>query len=329
MRRSPLLLVAFALTVLGCPPKPPAPGQTSLPEEEKTPSPPEVKRPAPPSPEDEQPPAPVSSEAMTQMLKDAGDKGVVEALPKLKVFTREKRIEIEGFTAMKVGPQLELFACSPRGKAYESLLIWMCQPSHLHLALLMIGLTPTPQVGMFGEPGELKKGQKVVIEVEWTDKTTGKQVRRRAEDLLYDTYRDGCMKYAGWVFTGSRELDIPQPPKWETTKKEYAADVTGTVAVTYHDPDGILDTPLAEGGNNTTFVAWEQRLPDRHTPCITHIRAWRDGDDREPADALRAKNAERPTGGGPPGGGGGPSGVTDDDHDHDHAHDGQPGDKPK
>ena len=41
------------------------------------------------------------------------------------------------------------------------------------------------------------------------------------------------MKYAGWVFTGSREIDVPQPPDWEHTKKQFAADMSGSIAVTY------------------------------------------------------------------------------------------------
>jgi hypothetical protein len=249
--------------------------------------------------------ATVDTASVAELMSSARA-GVIEALPHLKVFTKERRIEVEGFTAMKVGPQLELLACSPRGKAYESLLVWLCKPEDLHLALLMIGMTPTPQVQYFGERTELKKGEKVVIEVEWRD-PNGKTIRRRVEDLLFDIYRDGCMRYAGFVFTGSHQIDVPQPPDWETTKKQYASSVTGTVACTYHDPDGILDTPLAEGGNNTTFVAWEQRLPERHTPCVTHIRPWRDDDGKEPPDALRPKNEKRPAGGGAPDGGGGES----------------------
>ena len=243
---------------------------------------------------------------MVAMLASARETGIITALPHLKINVKEKWIQIEGATAMKVGPQLELLACSARGKAYESLLIWLCEPSHLQLALIMIGLTPTPQVEQFGEQKELKSGDKVVIEVEWTDPVTKKPVRRRAEDLLFDVYRDGCMKYSGFVFTGSRQLDVPQPPDWTLTKKQFASDVTGTVAVTYHDPDAILDTPLQEGGNNTTYVAWEQRLPERHTTIVTHIRPWKAGDEVEPKDALRDKSEKRPTGGGSPGGGGPP-----------------------
>lgn len=335
MRRS-LFLALLAVGLAGCPPRESGQSRVQLPAETKIPRP-APRKPPPPrekniAPIDTLVEAERAARITSLVSADVRATGVITALPHLKVFIKEKRIEIEGATAMKVGPQLELLACSTRGKAYESLLIWLCEPSDLQLALLMIGMAPTPQVEQFGEQTELTEGQKVVIEVEWEDPSTKRKVRRRAEDLLFDIYRDGCMKYAGWVFTGSHMVDVPQPPDWDTYKKQFAADFSGTIAVTYHDPDGVLDTPLAEGGNNSTYVAWEQRLPERHTPVVTHIRPWKAGDDKEPADALRPKNERRPTGGGSPGGGGGPmgGGGAGDDHDPEHKHDDEPGkDAPK
>jgi hypothetical protein len=287
--------------LLGCPPPPPPPRPVAPPgsPEEKKDEPKKQDEPQ----EEKAETAPITSERAAALLEEAKKTGVIEAFSHMKVFTREKRIEIDGVTALKVGPQLELLACSPRGKSYESLLIWLCEPTELHLALLFLGLTPAPQIEQFGQQGALAKGDKVVIEVAWKDPKTGQEVRRRAEDLLFDNSRDGAMKHVGWVFTGSRQVEVPQPPHWDTSKQMYAAQVTGTVAVTYHDPDAILDTPLAEGGNNTLFVAWSERLPERHTPVTIHIRPWRDGDDQEPADSKRAPGTQRPPGGGPPGGG--------------------------
>jgi hypothetical protein len=303
-----LTLALVLLAATGCPPERPVPlpgerGAMKPPPEEKAPPPPPVD-PAGPKPlPDEKPVAPITSAQLAEIMEKAGKTGIIESLPHIKVFTKEKRIELEGVTSLKVGPQLELMACGLHGKSYESLLIWLCEPEHLHLALLFLGLEPAPQVAQFGQPGELKANDasRVVIEVSWVDPTTKKTIRRRVEDLLYDTYRDGAMKYAGFVFTGSRHIDVPQPPDWNTTKKVYAATATGTLAVTYHDPDAILDTPLKEGGNNTTFVAWADRLPERHTEIICHIRPWRDGDDVEPQENVkRAPDVERPPGGGAP-----------------------------
>ncbi|MBI3724291.1 hypothetical protein HY251_10125 [bacterium] len=236
--------------------------------------------------------------------------GVITAFPHVRIFVRERRIEVDGFTAMKQGPQLELLACGPGGKAYESLLFWNVNPKHLQFGLLSIGLTPTPQVKRFGQRKSLRKGERVVVEVEWKDEN-GKTVRRRAEDLLYDISRDGCMKHAGWIFTGSYMWDAPMPPDGKTTKTIFMAQEMGTIAVTYHDPDAILDTPLREGGDNTLFVAWANRLPERATPIVAHIRPWRAGDEKEPEDARRRNDEERPPGGGAPGMGPPPRGAVE------------------
>ena len=63
-----------------------------------------------------------------------------------------------------------------------------CDPKHLHLALLMLGLEPTPQVNEFGQPIALTKGEKVVLEVErgaaglpWFPGLLGRGARKQGE----------------------------------------------------------------------------------------------------------------------------------------------------
>ena len=190
MRRSFLPIALLLLGLLGCPPPRPPEPTAPLPTAETTehPGPPKPTTPA----ADDKPAEPRLSDAdMAALISSMASTGVITALPHIKVFLKEKRIEVEGITAMKVGPQLELLACSLRGKAYESLLVWQCEPRDLQLALLMIGLQPTPQIEQFGQPGALEKGEKVRLDVEWTDPVTKQPVKRRAEDLLFDIYRDG------------------------------------------------------------------------------------------------------------------------------------------
>src|SRR5262245_52142879 len=123
MRRAALLSL-LALGLLGCPPAKNSQAPVPLPTEEVT-DPPPPPRETHPAADDK--PAAITSADVANIMSQAKD-GVITALPHLKVFVKEKRIELEGLTAMKVGPQLELLACSQRGKAYESLLIWLCEP---------------------------------------------------------------------------------------------------------------------------------------------------------------------------------------------------------
>jgi hypothetical protein len=339
--------------------------------------------------------------------KAAGEAGdATPKLPGIDLELAQRRFTIEGFTCVKRASQLEVLACTKRGKTHESLLLLNCTAKHLQLALLLLGLEPSPQIQNFGDAGELR-GARVVIEAEWREGTRpvrcrdcfdgrcerhsdpascarcakldprqdggwcencqigwrwdrpvrcepcwkktcdghferecepcaefkagrrkthcpgavahgdvecrrcyendlegrgwcelckhgvtgGRTVRRRVEDLILNRKTDRSMKRAGWVFTGSRELTVPNHDDPKKIRTVFAAEFRGNLAVTFHDPDAILDIPLAEGGDDTSYLPYEARLPRRLTPVRVHVRPWRDGDDappeEKPADESR------------------------------------------
>lgn len=342
----------------------------------------------------------------------------VTKLPGINVHLSEKRIEIEGFICRQKSSQLEVLACTKKGKTHESLLLLNCAAEHLQLGLLMFGLKPEPQVKSFGEVKALDKGVKVVVEVEWTEKKRmilcsscfegscklhkspmdcktcvqikakeeggwcenclqgwrwerrvtckkcwlrtcnghftrecveckkfkdgkrdthcegavnhgdldcrdcyltersgkgwckkcrrgfkgGVAVRHRVEDLVLNRHSEKTMQYSGFVFTGSRQIEVPAPPNFDKKKRVFAAKHTGNVAVLFHDPDAILDTPLLEGGDDTAFLPNALVLPKRFTPITIFIRPWTKKDtaiaakqatDRKAADKKNSKAVEK------------------------------------
>ena len=232
-----------------------------------------------------QPEGPAQPEGPERPVSEGG----VTRFPHLRLFREEKRIEIDGYVNLNQCPTLEFMACTERGKTHESLLRFECDPKHLHLALIMLGLEPTPQVSEQGEPIVLDKGERVVIEVAWWAKHTPEHddsapepvagvTRWRVEDLIYDQRTQTSMPKVGWVFTGSRMIKVPAPPDWETLKEVYAASYEGNIVATYHHPHVILDTPLAEGGDDTVYVPFTKRVPERGTAVTIHIRPWRKSD---------------------------------------------------
>jgi hypothetical protein len=225
------------------------------------------------------PPTPPNREADRPPHRLPTPEGALDHFPGIFVFRDERRLEIDGFVCMKQGPALELMGCTRRGKTHESLLLFDCDPQHLQVALFMLDLEPAPQVGAFGQIAYLRHGQKVVLEAEWH--APEGVVRRRVEDLIYDTVREGAMPAVGWVFTGSRHVQVPAPPDWERLETVFAAAYGGNIAAVYHDPDSILDTPLLMGGNDQAFVAYSERLPERGTEITIHVRPWREGDGPE------------------------------------------------
>ncbi|RMG06942.1 MAG: hypothetical protein D6731_24775, partial [Planctomycetota bacterium] len=233
--------------------------------------------------------------------------------PGIRFYKDEERLEVRGRICLKRGPTLELLGCTPRGKTHESLLLFDCNPKQLHLALVMLGLQPTPQVAAFGERKALTRGDRVVLEVSWRAEDTPPEdpsapapangrVTRRAEDLVYDQVRKDSMPRVGWVFTGSRNVLVPKPPDWETKHEVYAAEYAGNVAAVYHDPDALLDTPLLEGGDDTVYVAYSDRVPERGTPVVLRLRKWKRGDGPDlPAAPSGGEEGTAP-GGSAPGG---------------------------
>ena len=69
------------------------------------------------------------------------------------------------------------------------------------------------------------------------------------------------MPRIGWIITGSR---VARSQK--STKVVFMANVTGTLVVTYHDPDAIIDNPLPEGGDDTVYYSNSNILPQKDTP---------------------------------------------------------------
>ena len=197
-------------------------------------------------------------------------------LPGIDIDMKAKALKFRGFTALKQSNQLEVLIATPRGKTHEALLVTDVDPQFIQTALLLIGLKPKPQIKHFGEVKAIKEGDKVVIEVEW--KQGAKVERHRVEDLIFDRRRKRAMIRAGFVFTGSRMIEIPKPPKYDTMRKVFAARHRGNIGVMYHDPDAMLDTPLFAGGDDTRFQPYPERLPERMTPVTIHIRRWQESD---------------------------------------------------
>lgn len=241
--------------------------------------------PGPAVPPQHRPPAAVE--------KTPQEDGAIARFPGIRIYRDEKRVEVDGVVCLKTGPALELMGCTRRGKTHESLLLFECEPEQLYLSLVILGLVPTPQVNEFGQPIALDRGERVVLEVSWkaADSPEGDpsapaavagRVRRRVEDLIWDRVRNAAMPHVGWVFTGSRHVEVPAPPDWKQTMRVFAATYAGNVAATFHDPDAILDTPLVEGGDDTVYLPYSERLPERGTEVIIHLRPFVDGQDGPP-----------------------------------------------
>ena len=57
------------------------------------------------------------------------------------------------------------------------------------------------------------------------------------------------------------------------SNKRRRRNASGQMITTYHDPDAILDNPLAKGGDDTVYYADSEAVPRPGTPVVVRIEA--------------------------------------------------------
>lgn len=159
-----------------------------------------------------------------------------------------------------VDAPLEFFCVQSGTSEHESVLRSPVKASHLHLALLIIGLEP-------GSPmtyNETTKkwspphGPPLQIEMEWAD-ASGKTHRMPAYRAMRNLKTKKPMPPLTWVFTGSRVME----------DGNYAADVTGYLVSVVNFDLTVIDIPELKSSSND-LLEWE-RNPDTVPPAGTKV----------------------------------------------------------
>lgn len=158
--------------------------------------------------------------------------------PHVRIDLNEKAVEIDGVCAINSG-WLEQIICSAGTRTHESLVATEAKPSHIHAALLLIGLEP-------GKPGWWKidpddpegrkwivqppTGARVSITFEWTG-ADGTARSALAREWVRDFHTHDLLPEGPWIFGGSM-----MKPDYSGAVT-YVADRTGSIAglVTFGD----------------------------------------------------------------------------------------------
>ncbi|MGF1634054.1 MAG: YdjY domain-containing protein, partial [Phycisphaerae bacterium] len=188
----------------------------------------------------------------------------------------EVRIEAE---VIDVQMPLEFFMVSRGGPDHESVVRTDARPSHIHAALLLLGLEPGSPV-RYSEAADRwlpPSGPPVQIFAEWEG-----QARIPATRLMKRIEGTATMPARTWVFAGSRMLD----------EGDYAADITGQLVAIVNFDYSVLDVAgLVSNANET--LEWEANkalLPEPGTAVtvvLKPVEAAAAGVDREaPAEAV-------------------------------------------
>lgn len=228
--------------------------------------------------------------------------GVREVFPHVRVDTAAHVVEFDAVVSPLLVKDeraplfyLEVAACTPDTREHETLFVSKARPSHVHAAMLLIGLKP-------GEPGGWKlvedrlrpvnpSGDRVDVRVAVPDPTRpGESVEADPLDWIISvrdgrSIRDsapandgGPSPTPGWVFAGSRMVNGRRAaePTGVEPREVYEADGSGTLIglATFggetiswsrtFSPDASVDAP--------EWIAKLDATPPAGTAVVVRIR---------------------------------------------------------
>jgi len=197
----------------------------------------------------------------------------------------------------RAGGWLELVACTPGMREYESLVAVACRPRHLHQALLMVGLKP-------GKPRRVHQGEamprvepargtpvEVTVRVEGDGLVREEPVGR----WVLDRWTGASLESSRWLFTGSTLHRVEG-------REIYLADLNGTVVSLVNFGDDVVcrATPLTDRDDGQAFAANVALIPPLGTAVKLRFRAapprstTRPGPSSRPSSAMRSGRPIRP-----------------------------------
>ncbi len=218
------------------------------------------------------------ADAILESQPPAASDDAREIFPHVRLNARERYVEFDGTVPIRLDDReapyvyLELIACTPNTREHEVLVVTRAKPSHVHAALLVLGLEPGAPAAWRVEGqrlvGVAPSGDAVEIELRYT-KPDGTTVAQHPSDWIV---RKGTSEHpprVRWVFAGSAMMR-------REGKEVYAADGEGTMiglasfgseVVAYPEvisPESSIDAPV--------WVADPANVPAMDTRVVVRIR---------------------------------------------------------
>jgi hypothetical protein len=178
-------------------------------------------------------------------------------LPHLQVNVAKHQVRVE-CEAINPDEKLEFLVCATGTKEYESVLRSRARPSHLHFALLMLGLAPGQPVKFNEVQNEWIPPRGPALKLSCEFVREGKTIVIPASRLMRSVKDKSAMPDVQWVFVGAPTLE----------DGEYAADVTGYLITVVNFEHTVIDIPQLRSSKNDS-LEWEinpEVMPKRNTP---------------------------------------------------------------
>jgi len=200
------------------------------------------------------PPAPTTQPA------SAPAKGPVKLFDAVRVHLAAREVLLDA-EVVSESAELEFLLCQSGTKDYESILATPAKPSHVHAALLLLGLTPGRPARWIEIEDEdprfvSPRGPELQITFRWTG-ADGKTRTADASDWLALTGRGKGAMPKKWIFIGSAVLP----------DNHYLADAEGEIISVANFASAVIDVPFESSDKNAilTFSAKAGAVPPRGT----------------------------------------------------------------
>ena len=200
-------------------------------------------------------------------------------LPHLRVDRENGWVDLDATVNLREGEWIELFACAPDSRTHESILVVWAEPSHVHLALLTLGLTPGKPMQWIAEDGGVRtvppRGPEVAVSV--VVQVPGGLVEVPANQWVVNKRTGQVLEGNHWLFTGSTIVELNDRPD-----QRYRADVDGSVISLVNFGDDVLAraTDRTRDNDQGMWVPLTEQIPPVGTAVTIRLRPVKDEPDQ-------------------------------------------------
>jgi hypothetical protein len=145
------------------------------------------------------------------------------------------------------------------GKTHESIFSTEARPQDIHVAMLLLGVKPV-MTNTFGADGNaLPSGEKVFVEVSWTN--GGARVTCALEDLVLNRETKKSLGRGEWIYNGSN-----------FSEGAFTAQRDGSIISIHIDPGALINNPRPGRENDDLHVPNAVKLPPLSAKAEVSIR---------------------------------------------------------
>jgi hypothetical protein len=179
-------------------------------------------------------------------------------LGKVHVNARDRSVRFPVTISKRSGP-VKYALVTEQGKTQEGVFRTDAQPLHIHLGLLLLGITPSYVRELAQDPAATLPGEPVAIYISWVK--DGVEHSRPLEYFVVTTRSAARLSRGPWVYNGSVMTDTG-----------LAAQSTGSIVSVCLDPSALINNPRPGREDTELHQANPEAFPSGPTEFQMEIR---------------------------------------------------------